>query len=308
MLNSKQLSDIIDKFKCIAAQGKVADYIPELSAVNPSYLGAAVVNSDGSLVTAGDSTVYFAIESISKPVVLALALMDNGEQEVFRHMHKEPSGEAFNSIKKLETQADHLPCNPYINAGAIMTTSLIKGNNPDEVFQRIIDFMKKISEDNILTLDTHTYLSEKSTGDTNRGLAYYMKGQGVLGHSVVEDVLDVYFRQCSIMVTVASLAKIARFFASGGILTNGERVIPERYAKIVTGLIATCGMYNQSGEFLDDVGLPGKSGVGGGIICPVPGKNMGLAVFGPALDSEGNSIAGIEILKELSKTLKLNMF
>lgn len=308
MLTSEQLDNIVAKFKNITAQGKVADYIPELAVVNPAYLGAAVVNPDGSIAKAGDSGVYFAIESISKTVVLALALMDNGEAEVFKHMHKEPSGDPFNSIKKLETQPDHLPRNPYINAGAIMTTSLIKGDNPDEKFQRILEFMKKISEDNTLVLDTHTYLSEKSTGDTNRGLAYYMKGQGVLGHAVVEDVLDVYFRQCSIMVTVVSLAKIARFFAAGGILTNGERVIPEKYAKIVTGLIATCGMYDQSGEFLDDVGMPGKSGVGGGIICPVPGKNTGVAVFGPALDAEGNSIAGIEVLKELSTTLNLNMF
>lgn len=308
MLTSEQLDNIVAKFKNITTQGKVADYIPELAVVNPAYLGAAVVNPDCSIAKAGDSGVYFAIESISKTVVLALALMDNGEAEVFKHMHKEPSGDPFNSIKKLETQPDHLPRNPYINAGAIMTTSLIKGDNPDEKFQRILEFMKKISEDNTLVLDTHTYLSEKSTGDTNRGLAYYMKGQGVLGHAVVEDVLDVYFRQCSIMVTVVSLAKIARFFAAGGILTNGERVIPEKYAKIVTGLIATCGMYDQSGEFLDDVGMPGKSGVGGGIICPVPGKNTGVAVFGPALDAEGNSIAGIEVLKELSTTLNLNMF
>lgn len=308
MLTNEQLKAVVEKFQKVTAQGKVADYIPELAVVNPNYLGVAVVNPDGSIVKAGDCGVYFAIESISKTVVLALALMDNDEAEVFTHMHKEPSGDPFNSIKKLETEPDHLPRNPYINAGAIMTTSLIKGDNPDEKFQRIIDFMKKISEDDSLTLDMHTYLSEKSTGDTNRGLAYYMKGQGVLGHAVVEDVLDVYFRQCSIKVTVETLAKIARFFAAGGILTTGQRVIPEKYAKIVTGLIATCGMYDQSGEFLDDVGMPGKSGVGGGIICPVPRKNMGVAVFGPALDAEGNSIAGIEVLKELSTTLNLNIF
>lgn len=308
MFDEKQLQAILEKFKDVCKKGKTADYIPELAVVNPDYLGAAVVMPDGSIIKSGDNNIYFAIESISKTVVLALALMDNGEEEVFKHLHKEPSGDPFNSIKKLETEPDHLPRNPYINAGAIMTTSLIKGQNPDEKFQRILDFMKKISEDDTLTLNNHIYLSEKSTGDTNRGLAYYMKGQGVLEHAVVDDVLDVYFRQCSINVTVVTLAKIARFFAAGGILTTGERVIPEKYAKIVTGLIATCGMYDQSGEFLDDVGMPGKSGVGGGIICPVPGKNMGVAVFGPALDAEGNSIAGIEVLKELSKQLKLNLF
>lgn len=308
MLTNEQLDGIVKKYKAVTAKGKVADYIPELAMVDPQYLGVAVVDSKGKIFNAGDDNIYFAIESISKTVVLALALLDNGEEEVFKHMHKEPSGDPFNSIKKLETESDHLPRNPFINAGAIMTASLIKGNNPDEKFQRILDFMKKISEDDSISLDTHVYLSEKQTGDTNRGLAYYMKGQGVMPHGVIEDVLDVYFRQCSIKVTVVTLAKIARFFAAGGVLTTGERVISERYAEIVSRLITTCGMYDQSGEFITDVGMPGKSGVGGGIICPIAEKNMGIAVFGPALDAEGNSIAGIEVLKEISSQMKLDIF
>lgn len=307
MLTKSDLEQIIEQNKPLIAEGHVATYIPELAKVDPDQLAVAIVQPDGTIVSAGATDSKFAIESISKTVVLALALLDNGEEEVFKHMHKEPSGDPFNSIKKLETEPDHLPRNPYINAGAIMTTSLIKGATPDECFNRILDFMKLISEDSTLTLATDIYLSEKKTGDTNRGLAYYMKGQGVFSADVA-DTLDVYFRQCSIYVTVETLAKIAAFFSRGGVLSNGKRIIPKRYAQIVTGLIATCGMYDQSGTFIDNVGLPGKSGVGGGIICPMPSQKMGLAVFGPALDTEGNSTAGIGMLKTISDKMNLDMF
>ncbi|SKA09231.1 L-glutaminase [Cetobacterium ceti] len=301
------LKSTVEKNKPLMAKGHVATYIPELAKVDPNLLGAAIVTPEGKVISAGDDKVKFAIESISKTVVLALALLDNGEEEVFKHMHKEPSGDAFNSIVKLETKADHLPRNPYINPGAIMTTSLIKGSSPDEKFNRILSFMQKIAEDDSLDLATETYLSEKATGDINRALAYYMKGQGVFSANV-DDTLDVYFRQCSINVTAISLGKIAGFFARGGVLTNGERVIPERYAQIVVGLIATCGMYDQSGEFLDNIGFPGKSGVGGGILCPLSSKKIGIAVFGPAIDKEGNSTGGMGILKDLSDKLNYDMF
>lgn len=301
------LDQTIEKNKPLIAQGHVATYIPELAKVNPNQLGAAIVNPDGTIISSGDYNVKFAIESISKTVVLALALLDNGEEEVFKHMHKEPSGDAFNSIIKLETEPDHLPRNPYINPGAIMTTSLIKGANKEEKFNRILAFMQKIAEDDTLDLATETYLSEKATGDINRALTYYMKGQGVF-LADVNDTLDVYFKQCSINVTCVSLAKIAGFFARGGVLSNGERVIPKRYAQIVTGLIATCGMYDQSGAFLDNIGVPGKSGVGGGILCPLSSKKIGIAVFGPAIDKEGNSTAGMGILKDLSIKMDYDMF
>ncbi len=308
MISDKELADVLDKFRPLTKKGKVADYIPELALVNPDYLAVAIVKSDGSIVKAGDTDISFALESISKTAALALCLADNGEDKLFEHVHKEPSGDPFNSIVKLELSSDHLPKNPLINAGAIMTTSLIKGSNPDDVFDRLLAFMQNICQDNSLKLDSHIYLSERSTGDINRALAYFMKGKGVLGHAVVEDVLDVYFRQCSVLVNVVALANLARFFASGGLLTTGERVISSKQAKIVTGLMATCGLYDQSGQFLDDVGLPGKSGVGGGIICPVPNKKMGIAVFSPALDEQGNSLAGIEILKYLCDRLDLNIF
>lgn len=301
------LQTLVNKNKTLIPQGHVATYIPELAKVNPNLLAVAIANPDGTLSFAGDYDTQFAIESISKTVVLALALLDNGEEEVFKHVHKEPSGDAFNSIIKLETEPDHLPRNPYINPGAIMTTSLIKGKDSDEKFNRILEFMKKISEDDTLDLATETYLSEKRTGDINRALAYYMKGQGVFSADV-EETLDAYFRQCSINVTVKTLAKIAGFFARNGVLSTGEKILTEKQAQIVTGLIATCGMYDQSGAFLDNIGFPGKSGVGGGILCPLPSKKLGIAVFGPAIDKEGNSTAGMGILKDLSEKFDYDMF
>ncbi|MGL6113614.1 MAG: glutaminase A [Cetobacterium sp.] len=301
------LQTLVNKNKTLIPQGHVATYIPELAKVNPNLLAVAIANPDGTLSFAGDCDTRFAIESISKTVVLALALLDNGEEEVFKHVHKEPSGDAFNSIIKLETEPDHLPRNPYINPGAIMTTSLIKGKDSDEKFNRILEFMKKISEDDTLDLATETYLSEKRTGDINRALAYYMKGQGVFSADV-EETLDAYFRQCSINVTVKTLAKIAGFFARNGVLSTGEKILTEKQAQIVTGLIATCGMYDQSGAFLDNIGFPGKSGVGGGILCPLPSKKLGIAVFGPAIDKEGNSTAGMGILKDLSEKFDYDMF
>ncbi|WP_297597708.1 glutaminase A [uncultured Cetobacterium sp.] len=301
------LDDAVKRNRGLISQGVVATYIPELAKVDKNYLGVTIAYADGTILSSGDTKIRFAIESISKTVVLALALLDNGEEEVFKHVHKEPSGDAFNSIKKLETEPDHLPRNPFINAGAIMTASLIKGKDPVDKFNRVLEFMRLISEDKTLELGEDIYLSEKKTGDTNRGLAYYMKGQGVLTGEV-EDILDVYFKQCSIYVTTESLAKIALFFANGGILSTGERIIPKKYAQIVNGLIATCGMYDQSGEYLDNIGIPGKSGVGGGIISPVSSKKLGVAVFGPALDEQGNSVAGIGIMKDISKELDLDMF
>lgn len=301
------LDSIIKKNKNLIDKGAVATYIPELAKVDKNLLGASIAFEDGNILSAGDTNFKFAIESISKTVALALALMDNGEDFIFKHVHKEPSGDAFNSIKKLETESDHLPKNPFINAGAIVIVSLIKGSSPDEKFNRILEFMKLICEDSTLELSYETYASEKATGDINRGLAYYMKGHGVLSGNV-EEILDVYFKQCSILVTAESLAKLARFFAVGGVLSNGTRIIPKRYTQIINGLIATCGMYDQSGTYLDTIGIPGKSGVGGGIISPVSTKKLGIAVFGPSLDIEGNSVAGMGIMKDISENMKLDIF
>lgn len=304
-MNQTFLQELIEHHREDYRDGAVATYIPELAGVDPSLLGIAIALQDGRVLAAGDANHNFAIESISKTVALALALIDHGENEVFAKMREEPSGDAFNSIVKLQTGSAHVPSNPYINAGAILTTSLIKGSNADEKFQRILDFMIRVSETPDLDLDRDTYLSEKATGDTNRSLAWMMKSYGDISGDV-EAILDVYFRQCSIRVTAVALARIGRFFASGGVLSTGERVLTMRQARIVVGLMATCGLYNGSGTYMVDVGIPTKSGVGGGLMSAYAGFG-GIACFSPALDSIGNSVAGQRMMREISEKLGLDI-
>lgn len=298
------LKKIIKKNKKYCSLGRVASYIPELAKANPNHIGIAIADIDGNIYTAGDAQVEFCIESISKTVVLALALKDNGEERVFRDIGMEPTGDPFNSIMKLAATAGHRPYNPYINAGAIATTSLIKGESYEEKFQRILNFMRKIAENEEISLNEEVFLSERETGDTNRSLAYFMKSGGFMEGEIPE-ILDVYFKQCSINVTTVDLAKIALFFARGGVLSTGERVLEEEHAKIVKGLMTTCGLYDASGEYMVQVGIPSKSGVGGGIIGSVTGK-MGICVFSPSLDEKGNSVAGWHIMQDISKSLKLS--
>lgn len=299
------LKDLVVRHRDDYRDGAVATYIPELAKVDPKLLGIAIAFADGRVVTAGDADTKFAIESISKTVVLSLALLDQGEQTVFRHMREEPSGDAFNSIVKLQVGSAHVPSNPYINAGAILTSSLIKGKNPDERFGRVLDFMRKISETDSLDLDRATYLSEKATGDTNRALAWMMKSYGDITGDV-EDILDVYFRQCSIRVTAVALAKIGRFFARGGVLSSGERVLSVREARIVVGLMTTCGLYNGTGTYMVDVGVPTKSGVGGGLLAAYAGVG-GVGTFSPPLDAVGNSVAGMRMMDDLAEQLGLDI-
>jgi glutaminase len=299
------LQELVGRHREDYRDGAVATYIPELATVDPKLLGIAMAFQDGRVLTAGDATARFAIESISKTVVLALALLDHGEKEVFARMREEPSGDAFNSIIKLQTGSAHVPSNPYVNAGAILTTSLIKGKDAGDKFQRILDFMGKISETPGLDLDRETYLSEKATGDTNRALSWMMKSYGDITGDV-EEILDVYFRQCSIRITAEALARIGRFFAAGGVLSSGERVLTVREARIVVGLMATCGLYNGSGTYMVDVGIPTKSGVGGGLMAAYSGVG-GIGCFSPALDSIGNSVAGQRMMRDLSETLGLDI-
>lgn len=301
------LDKIIETNKELTQYGKVANYIPALRKANPSYLGIAVKDCEGRLYCSGDYKQKFTLQSISKIVSLILAILDNGEEEVFKKVGMEPTGDPFNSIVKLETIMPSKPLNPMINAGAIAVTSLIKGKDPDEKFQRLLKFFKKISGNNELNINEEVYLSEKTTGDRNRALTYFMKDVGII-EGDVEEVLDIYFKQCSIEVDCIDVANIGLFLANGGrIPETGERVISEYIARIVKTFMVTCGMYNASGEFAIKVGIPAKSGVGGGIMAVVPHK-MGIGVFGPALDEKGNSIAGYGVLEALSKELDLSIF
>ncbi len=302
----KFLNNLLEKSREKCQFGKVADYIPGLDRANKNSLGMCILKTDGTSYGIGDYNTPFTIQSVSKPLTLMLAILDNGEEKVFSKVGMEPTGDAFNSIKKLETSETKKPFNPMINAGAIATTALIKGRDSEEKFQRLIDFYKKITENESLDIDREIYLGEKRTGNKNRAMGYFMKSEGYIDDSV-EDALDVYFKQCSVLVTAKDLATIGLFLARGGVLSTGERVVSEHIAKIAKTLMVTCGMYDGSGEFALMVGIPSKSGVGGGICSAVPGK-MGIGIYGPSLDNKGNSIGGYSLLKDLSKELSLSIF
>ncbi|MFZ5353196.1 MAG: glutaminase A [Bacillota bacterium] len=301
------IDNAIEYGRRFIGNGRPASYIPELSKVNPNQLGVAVVEVSGSCWSSGDFDSSFTIQSISKTIALLLAISDKGMDYVFEKVGMEPTGDAFNSIIKLETIKTAKPLNPMINAGAIAVDSMIAGQSTDEKFTRLLEFFRMLCHNPEINYSNAVYLSEKTTGYRNRALAHFMKDSGVV-EGEVEEVLDLYFRQCSIEVTCRDIAMLGAVLASDGISPKtGERLIPKSLARIVKTFMVTCGMYDASGEFAIKVGLPAKSGVGGGIMVAVPGK-MGIGVFGPALDEKGNSVGGIKVLEHISNELNLSIF
>ena len=303
----KLLKDIIKLNKKYTNYGQVASYIPELKNANAEDLGICIIDKDNNMYSAGDYKKKFTIQSVSKTIVLAMALMDNDWAYVFSKVGMEPSGDPFNSIMKLEADDTTKPCNPMINAGAIVTTSLIKGSSLKDKEERMLNFFRKIAKNDNIKINQAVYESEKLTGDRNRAMAYLLKNDGVIDGNV-EEILDLYFKQCSIEVDAEDLARIGLIFANYGLdIETGEQIISKNVSRMVKTFMVTCGMYDASGEFAIKVGIPAKSGVGGGIMASVPGK-MGIGLYGPALDKKGNSIAGIKILEDLSKELELSIF
>ena len=253
-------------------KGKTASYIPELSKVDHHQLGVSILQSDGGSFNSGDYNKKFTIQSISKTVALMLALMDRGQEYVFDKVGMEPTGDAFNSIIKLETIQPSRPLNPMINAGAIAIDSLIMGNDINHKFNRLISFFMKICHNDSLWYNEKVYLSEKATGFRNRALANFIKDSGVL-EGDVEEVLDLYFKQCSIEIDCRDIAMIGAVLAMDGVSPiTGETLIPKNISRIVKTFMVTCGMYDASGEFSIKVGIPAKSGVGGGIMAAVQEK------------------------------------
>lgn len=301
------LDTIIDKNRCWTSEGKVASYIPELFKADAQAIGVCISTLEGEEFFAGDYEMKFTIQSISKVITLMLAIIDNGVDYVFSKIGMEPTEAAFNSIISLESNNNQKPLNPMINSGAIATVSLVLGDTADEKFNRILDFTRKITGNPGININESVYASEKVTGDRNRSLAYFMKGTGVI-EGDVEEVLDVYFRQCSMEVNCRDISRIGAMLANSGVIvSNNERVISREAARIIKTIMVTCGMYDGSGDFAVHIGVPAKSGVGGGIMAAVP-RRMGIGVVGPSLDEKGNSIAGIKVLEELSKELDLSIF
>ena len=243
---------------------------------------------------------------MSKVITLMLAILDNGIEYVFTKVGMEPAESGFNSITNLEIQEQKQPLNPMINAGAIATVSLISGETAEDKINRILTFTRKITGNDDIGVNYNVYESEKKTGNRNRALAYYMKGNGII-EGDVEEILDVYFKACSMEITCKDIARIGAMLANDGVLLNNERVISREACRIVKTIMVTCGMYDASGKFAVHIGIPAKSGVGGGIMAAVP-RRMGIGVVGPALDAKGNSIGGIKILEKLSHELDLSIF
>lgn len=308
MLSQEVLEELVQKNIAYCQIGKNANYIPALATVDPHQLGVAYYDlATKKLVSAGDADVRFAIESISKVPVLMLAILQNGLDDVFGKVNVESSGFAFNSILNMEITDSGRPSNPFINAGAILTTSLIQGASREEKFQAILTFMQKIMNDPEITLDTEIYQSEDRTGDINRSLAYYMKGNQILSGDVT-DTLDTYFKQCSVLVTAKSLAHLGALLANGGVAPwSGERILSAQEAKYIKALMTTAGLYNESGSFALHIGVPAKSGVGGGLMCAVP-KKCGIGFFSPPLDKDGNSVASMNLAHDIIELEQLDIF
>ncbi|MGL4688011.1 MAG: glutaminase, partial [Fusobacteriaceae bacterium] len=206
----KKLKELIEKNREITKLGKVADYIPELSKANKEDLGICILDNNGNIYCAGEYQTKFTVQSISKVVALMLAILDNGEEYVFARVGMEPSGDPFNSIRKLETSSRKKPYNPMINAGAIAVSSMIKGDDAKDKFRRLLEFFRKISEDPTLEINSKVYLSESETGNKNRAMGYYLKDEGIIKGNV-EEALEIYFKQCSIEVTAITIAKLGLF-------------------------------------------------------------------------------------------------
>lgn len=289
--------------KQFLSQGEVADYIPELGKGDRDALGICVYTNDGQRATCGDVDQRFTIQSICKIISLSTALQCIGTDKVFSKVMMEPSGDSFNSIIKLDIASDR-PFNPMINSGAIEVVSMLA---PRFTFDQLLSYARMLCMDNDIVLDEAVYHSEATTGDRNRAIGYLLASKGVLVGDV-QKCLDLYFRLCSLSVNARSLAGLSLTLANGGIdPNNGIRLLDERVVRIVKTLMFTCGMYDGSGEFAVRVGIPAKSGVGGGIAAVVENR-MGIGCFGPSLNDKGNSLGSIKMLEHLSRDLHLHIF
>jgi glutaminase len=285
--------------------GDVADYIPALARVSADLFGACIVSVDGGMVAAGDATHQFSIQSVSKPFVFGLVCDAIGHEEARRKLGVNSTGLPFNSVMAIELNANRT-MNPMVNAGAIATTSLVPGATAEDKWRYVQDGLSRFAGRR-LELDLEIYESEAATNDRNQGIAHLLDSYSRL-YFDPDEAADVYTRQCSLMVCAGDLAVMGATLAGGGVNPRtGVRVIGSSTCKRVLAVMATAGLYELSGEWMYDIGLPGKSGVGGGIVTISPGKG-GLGTFSPRLDSAGNSVRGKLLTTYLAERLGLNIY
>jgi glutaminase len=305
----QKIQEIVDEIVVAMAQeterGDVATYIPGLASISPAHFGMAVIGADGSVALGGDAEQPFSIQSISKVFALTMALGKVGDQ-LWRRVGREPSGNAFNSIVQLE--AEHgIPRNPFINAGAIVVADVnLSGHMPREAIGELIRFIRFLADDETIVVDEAIARSETETGFRNVALANYMRAFGNIRHGV-ELVTGVYFHQCAIAMSCLQLARAGRFLMLDGLQPDAGRVISARRARRINALMLTCGHYDASGDFAFRIGMPGKSGVGGGILAAVPGK-ASIAVWSPGLNASGNSQLGTLALERLAEATGWSVF
>ncbi len=303
----KLLKEILTECAPYSKEGAVATYIPELAKADPDDFGICIISKEGKIDLAGDYDKPFTAQSVVKPIILLLALEDRGADEVNKLCGVEATGKPFDAFNYSDRALTSEHINPMINAGAIALCTLIKGENYNIKFSRLLELARKLSGNEGLTVNEAVYRSEKATGNKNRALAYMLKAYGMI-EGDIEEVLDVYFKACSIQVACRELANVAVVLANHGLSPfTGEQIISKDHARYVNAIMAICGMYDGSGEFALKVGVPAKSGVGGGIMASVPGR-MGIGIYSPALDKKGNSIAGVKALEVLDKKLDLSVF
>lgn len=302
---SAYLEQVVEEERRLPHQGKEVTTLGVGNKKEQDLFGVCVMGLNGKHSCGANAKVRFPLESTSKALTLALALEDVGPDEFFRHVGKEPRGDAFNSATAIEEGIHGIPSNPMINAGAIVTTAMIHGKSGTERFERILTFIRRLADNPDIDINQAVY--EHADKDLNRSLFYMMRSHGVV-QGREEDKLVPYFKQTAIEVDCIDLARIGAVLANyGRDLTSGEQLISEQTVRTVLTLMFTTGMYEASGKFAVDMGLPAKSGISGCILAVVPGR-MGLGTIGPALDDNGNSIAGGRILTKLSKHWNLGVF
>ena len=305
------MNTILKKYieECIpyTTLGHVATYIPELANADPNAIGICLVADGLEIGSAGDYQVRFTMQSVVKPIILLQALMDSGIDKVRALVGVEATGKPFDAFNYSDQALTGAHINPMINTGAIALCTLIHGDTYQKKFARLLDLARHLAGNDALDIDPAVYHSECETGNKNRALAYMLKAYGMVSDPV-EEMLDCYFRACSVLVDCRDLAHIACIFAHHGKdLKTGTQLFPAEYARYVNATLATCGMYDGSGEFALNVGFPAKSGVGGGIMGVIPHR-MGIGVYAPSLDKRGNSMAGVQLLTRLSDALDLSIY
>jgi len=302
---SDLLTDIVATMASAEDRGQVASYIPELAKVDPAQFGIAIATADGRVRTGGDADSGFSIQSISKVFALTLALGKVGDQ-LWDRVGREPSGNAFNSIVQLE-QEQGIPRNPFINAGAIVVSDVnLGGHQPRVAIGEMLRFVRYLTGEDDIIINEDVATSETATGFRNMALANYMRAFGNVRHPV-DLVLGSYFHQCAIEMNCRQLALAGRYLMLDGRHPDGGRVVSPSRARRINALMLTCGHYDASGDFAFRVGIPGKSGVGGGILAIVPGR-ASIAVWSPGLNASGNSQLGTQALEMLARRTGWSVF